>query len=384
MCIYFLRDSIARDLPNYFISSIVTLNKLYLLFSIFYVDFVVSTTHNSRGLVPQENDPNTRYICKGILGEHAACLCNEDEQEVACINAQFVDTGVFQYANSHYSNLRRVTFHGNNFQDLPDEPLFGDTKYSSMNVLNISANYIVNLHSNALKAVPNIQVLDLSNNEIVLTETNIDFLTHTPRLTHLYLRRAFTSVINRTQQFDLLMRMFRKANLKHLKVLDLSYNYFNVVPYDLPCPFPSISKLDLRQNVLRTVSMNTSCLESVDMIDLSRNHFRQLDEKFRKEFANFLPPHSLLLRNSFHCDCNSNDWVQWVRSTDVIREKNLLTCARSSPADFTGARLVEVPLHRLNCDTDLESNGLLNDRRFSWTLIILATFLCRFVPFFHS
>uniref|UniRef100_A0A915DDL7 Uncharacterized protein n=1 Tax=Ditylenchus dipsaci TaxID=166011 RepID=A0A915DDL7_9BILA len=83
-----------------------------------------------------------------------------------------------------FSSLARVTFHGNNFQDLPDEPLFGETTYTSLNVLNISANYIVNLHSDALKAVPNIQVLDLSNNEIVLDEDNVDFLIHTPKLTH--------------------------------------------------------------------------------------------------------------------------------------------------------------------------------------------------------
>uniref|UniRef100_A0A915DD00 Uncharacterized protein n=1 Tax=Ditylenchus dipsaci TaxID=166011 RepID=A0A915DD00_9BILA len=60
------------------------------------------SSHNSRGLIQQENDPNTRYLCKGPLGEFAACQCNDDEHEVACINAQFVDTGVFQYINSHY------------------------------------------------------------------------------------------------------------------------------------------------------------------------------------------------------------------------------------------------------------------------------------------
>lgn len=42
----------------------------------------------------------------------------------------------------------------------------------------------MNLNSNALRSVPNVQVLDLSNNEIVLTEKDVDFLTHTPKLTH--------------------------------------------------------------------------------------------------------------------------------------------------------------------------------------------------------
>lgn len=44
-------------------------------------------------------------------------------------------------------------------------------------------NISVNLNSNALKGLPNLRVLDLSNNEIVLKESDVDFLTHTPRLT---------------------------------------------------------------------------------------------------------------------------------------------------------------------------------------------------------
>ena len=41
----------------------------------------------------------------------------------------------------------------------------------------------MNLNANALKGLPNLRVLDLSNNEIVLKESDVDFLTHTPHLT---------------------------------------------------------------------------------------------------------------------------------------------------------------------------------------------------------
>ncbi len=55
------------------------------------------------------------------------------------------------------------------------------------------------------------------------------------------------------------------------KLLDLSYNYWSTVPYSLPCTFPSISKIDLRQNLLRSVEMNSSCLtDTINTIDLSR------------------------------------------------------------------------------------------------------------------
>ncbi|EYB93112.1 hypothetical protein Y032_0186g1084 [Ancylostoma ceylanicum] len=299
-----------------------------------------------------QEDPNLQYLCRGSLSDYAACQCKEDEGEVACINAQFVDTDVFFNLNAHYKSLQKVTFHGNNFQDLPSTSLFGSVSHSRLHTLNISANYIVNLNSNALKGLPNLRVLDLSNNEIVLKESDVDFLTHTPRLTELYLRRAFTATINRTVQFDLMMRMFKKANLKYLEVLDLSYNFLQSVPFELPCPFPSLTSLDLRQNFLKNLVVNGSCLTKVRSVDLSRNQFYSLTSSFR-HLASSAQPDTYVLRNPFHCDCKSNDYVTWVRSTDVIRDKHTLVCDRASPRNFVGARLVEVPLHKLDCSVNL-------------------------------
>lgn len=90
--------------------------------------------------------------------------------------------------------IRKLIFHGNNFQDLPDSPLFGSVVHEDLQVLNISANYIVNLHNNALKGAPNIKVLDLSNNEIVLNKDNINFLSHTPRITQVTLVNWFLNL----------------------------------------------------------------------------------------------------------------------------------------------------------------------------------------------
>ncbi|KAE9552026.1 hypothetical protein FO519_004751 [Halicephalobus sp. NKZ332] len=320
-------------------------------------------------------DPNSRFICKGQLGDFAACTCIDATNEISCINAQFVDADVFLHLNGHYKTINKITFHGNNFQDLPDRALFGEVEHHSLHTLNLSANYIVNLNSHALQGMPNIRVLDLSNNEIVLRPQDTDFLSHTPLITHLYLRRSFTSSVNRTKQFDLLMRLFSNANLVNLQYLDLSYNFLTSVPYTLACPFPSLSGLDLSQNLFQTISMNTTCLQGVDVIDLSRNHFRELDENFRRNFANYLPAETLIMRNSFHCNCHSAEYIQWIRSTNSIKEKNMLTCARASPANFMGARLVEVPLHKLDCSVKLTSNQGSGLDIFLVLPLIIAKFL---------
>lgn len=88
--------------------------------------------------------------------------------------------------------VRRVTFHGNNFVELPFTALFGESHiHERLEMLNISANYIVKLHPNSLRGMPNLRILDMSNNEIVLKDDDIAFLTHVPKLQQLFLRRAF-------------------------------------------------------------------------------------------------------------------------------------------------------------------------------------------------
>ncbi|VDK55271.1 unnamed protein product [Anisakis simplex] len=265
-----------------------------------------------------DEDPNSRFLCQGSLSDFAACQCREEDSELSCINAQFVDTDVFLHVNNHYRHLRKVTFHGNNFQDLPDSALFGQNVHQNLEVLNISANYIVNLHSNALQGMPNLLVLDISNNEIVLKDDDINFLSHTPKLKQLYLRRAFTLLVNRTIQFALMMRMFRTAQLKELTYIDLSYNYLTSVPYDIACPFPSLRYVDLRQNFLQTLNVNASCMLNVETLDLSRNHFRRLDDTFRNGIGSELREKSILLRNSFYCNCESVDYISWIKKSKTV------------------------------------------------------------------
>ncbi|KAF8386668.1 lron-3 [Pristionchus pacificus] len=318
-------------------------------------------------------DPNSRFICEGQLAEYAACQCNEAEGDVSCINAQFVDTNIFASLGSYYKGLNRITFHGNNFQDLPTGSLFGSSAsyFSGLDTLNISANYIVNLHSNALQGLDNLRTLDLSNNEIVLHDSDMGFLSKTPRLNELFLRRAFTMTSNRSTQFDMMMKMFEKAKLEKLEVLDLSYNFLSSIPFDLPCPFPRLTRLDLRQNFLTNFVVNETCLANIRTIDLSRNQMHSLDAPFR-QLANNLRDDSLILKNSFYCDCKSGDWIRWLRSTKVIREKGSLICDRASPSTYKGTRLVEVPIDKLDCSIDVWNDNAASSFSVILTLLLVS------------
>lgn len=157
-----------------------------------------------------------------------------------------------------------------------------------------------------------------------------------------------------------MQRIFDSANLDELQLLDLSYNYFRSLPYDLPCAFRSLTHLDLRQNMLETMNINVTCLQRIETIDLSRNHFHTLSMEFRRTIANQLPDYSLVMRNSFYCDCTSHAYISWLRSNAKIRDKDALTCARASPVEFVNARLVDVPIELLDCTVSMTTNVAAN------------------------
>lgn len=202
------------------------------------------------------------------------------------------------------------------------------------------------------------RILDLSNNEIVLKEEDIGFLSHTRKLMRLYLRHAFNQSVNRTIQFELMERMFEDARLDKLTELDLSYNFFKTLPYNLGCHFPALTHLSLRQNLLETVELNVSCLQRLETLDLRTNLMHTLSHDFRKNFANSLPDYSLVLANQFHCDCNSHAYISWIRSTHKIRDKDSFKCARASPELYVGTKLTDVPLEKLDCSVKLTGSGV--------------------------
>ncbi|VDO74791.1 unnamed protein product [Onchocerca flexuosa] len=101
----------------------------------FFLAFCAFGAVKAKRQTISEEDPNSRFQCQGSLSDYVACQCREQESELSCINAQFVDTNVFLHVNNHYRHLRKVTFHGNNFQDLPNRPLFGENEHTNLEVI---------------------------------------------------------------------------------------------------------------------------------------------------------------------------------------------------------------------------------------------------------
>lgn len=268
------------------------------------------------------------------------CQCNETR--VSCVNAQMTDTDLFLHLND-YPNVVSVTFHGNNFEELPARVL-GTTEYIQLRYLNLSANYFVKVDAGAFLHMPNLVSLDLSQNEMRFDELDVDLLSPLPKLQELRLRKAFPrSMPNASQQMDLFRRMLQKAKLTKLRLLDMSYNELERIPERLGCTVPNLEILLLMGNSFRFFHADISCYKSLKKLDLSDNYFARLDQRFMR-FCDQLPRNAISLqRNPFVCDNRSRDFIEWLRTTPAVQDKTLIMC-QLGPDDGCRIRVLDKSL----------------------------------------
>jgi hypothetical protein len=324
---------------------------------------------------------NVSNGCNGLY--RSPCVCTQTSIE--CINAQYTDSDLFLTVAVHFPYLERATYKGNNFRNLP-AAIFGHVMngMQRLEMLNISSNYIVQLHAEALLGVPNLQVLDMSDNEIYLRGNETYFFTHTPYLKKLIWRRALNANLNRSKQVDHLINMLRAANLKHLEHLDISMNGLTHLPYDFGCFLPALKYLNLQANYLTTLHLNSSCLKNIDTLDIRFNEIINIDSQFRTT-ASSMNDYSILAYNRYLCDCNSSTFITWFKTTKKIQDpeaivyvlikymifehfSNICSCFRTSPRQFDHMKMLEIDVKQLDCSTNLTSTANTNYKTTLWSL----------------
>ncbi|VDP22072.1 unnamed protein product [Soboliphyme baturini] len=262
------------------------------------------------------------------------CRCTKTSVE--CINGQFTDTDIFlQISSVHFPQLQLVIFEGNNFVNLPSHMFGPSTSHVHLRSLNLSANYFVVVSENAFHGMRALQTLDLSDNEIILRDSNKDMFKQVPHLKNLLLRKAFRYPVNVTHQMNLLKTILNNANLTDLEHLDLSWNSLDWFPEKLPCSLPRLRHLNLANNNLKTFNFAWRCLQQLTFLAL----------------ADKLPSScTISLRmNPFACDCRSATYIEWLKVTDRVRDVRFLKCYSPQPSVYL-TPLVEVNTRKLVCN----------------------------------
>ncbi|CAG7731111.1 unnamed protein product [Allacma fusca] len=272
---------------------------------------------------------------------------------VNCSNAGITNASFLEFLPTKTAKL---IFTGNNVPVL--EPnLFGKRDYPYLAYIDLSNNHIKEIKGKAFHHVSTVTVLRLNDNEISneSIHDHIRVFSNFFNLRALFLNDAFNDEI---WSLSDLGGIFEESNLTRLEKLHLESNEIGIIrDPKLFCDLISLRELYLRNNHLPDLNIDVDCLPNLSYIDLANNYIRKI------------PPHYALFgllnrvnskgedlrldlsKNPFHCDCELQPFIDWVRNTtyhspDRIHHREKLLCESGLPESNTGL-LIEKLLHEV-------------------------------------
>lgn len=198
-----------------------------------------------------------------------------------------------------------------------------------------------------------------------------------PNLRVLELVNAFNATENITEQIYYLDDLFKISSLTKLRELRLDQNNLSYLPKDLFCYFPQLEQLSLQQNQLSNFGSRPDCLQGLAEIYLQGNRFSYTDSRFMNFVDDLKNLRIITLNdNRWNCDCNLKPFMEWLRDSERVKNKEKTLCYDSLPKDYSGTPLATVPLDKLQCPVD--DSGYIHGVYIVIGLVIvgLCLFLC--------
>ncbi|KAL4657444.1 trophoblast glycoprotein-like [Arapaima gigas] len=208
----------------------------------------------------------------------------------------------------------------------------------------------VQCRNKGLSNIP--QALPVDVEELFITGNNITYVTN----------ESFPIVLHRLTKLHLNTNNIKHigpgtfANLQSLEFLDLSNNKlltFIVGTFS----FPSLRRLNLRNNTIISFEDSTMKSPKLEHLDLRDNVLKVLSNSTILNFTQRTDFSVLLVGNSWVCDCNIEDFVAWLRRSDVVHDKQNLSCL--FPEKFRYVRMLQVNSSELQCSFSGNMEGVL-------------------------
>lgn len=260
------------------------------------------------------------------------CVCSTST--VKCINQD-----LFAIPQPLPTNTKTLFITGNNIARLSAESF--PTRLDQLTDLYLTENKLESLDSMVFNNLPNLRLLDLTNNRI--QSFNATAFPADNMVQELVLSRAF---YNDTYTEELL-NLLQSGALPKLTRLDLSNNKLLVLPGRTFSRLPSLANLTLQNSSI--VSIQDGALRDPPLLelDLRDNILRELSNSTVTDLG--LHP-GLLLRlagNPWRCDCNMKELLVWLKQEDQVQDLQNLTCA--DPEELRRHPLVLVEEAQLQC-----------------------------------
>ncbi|XP_063054356.1 trophoblast glycoprotein b isoform X2 [Engraulis encrasicolus] len=238
---------------------------------------------------------------------------------------------------------------GNNITRLTTDSF--PKRLAQLTEVHLTGNHIEEIESGVFYNVPNLSLLDLSDNRIRSVSGEAFAADNT--LLSLNLSKSLYSYSYTGE----LTRLFNNSTPK-LSKLDLSNNKMVFLPDSMFTGLPDLAFLDLRNNSIVSVSSETFRNPLLGVLDLRDNALREMSNGTLFDFsANPTLTDIRITDNPWLCDCNIIDMQDWLRKSHQVLDKQSITC--DGPDYLKGRLLLQVEPSQLSCNYNGELEGVL-------------------------
>ncbi|XP_027004524.1 trophoblast glycoprotein b [Tachysurus fulvidraco] len=206
--------------------------------------------------------------------------------------------------------------------------------------LYLSDNRIEQVDPGVFDNMPRLRFLDLSNNNIL--NFSADAFPENNMLQVLNLSRSLYNL----SYADVFCNLLKHAVPK-LSNLILANNDLVVLPDDMLTSLSHLTTLDLKNNSLISITNVNFQKKTLISLDLRNNALKVLSNGTLNEFNQIPGLQLYLLGNPWVCDCNNEDMVMWLQSSDIVVDKQNLTCIQ--PDNLRSNQLLHLKHSELQC-----------------------------------
>ncbi|XP_054845433.1 trophoblast glycoprotein [Eublepharis macularius] len=267
-----------------------------------------------------------------------ACNCSETARTVTCINQNLTEV-----PRDLPRYVRDLLLTGNRISGLQPDTFFSQPPLE-LSHLSLSGNGLEWVGEDALAGLPSLKQVDLSHN-LLSSFSSVAFGNASSPLEELNLSDSLYNSSNVT----LIAELLQQGTFPNLKRLDLSDNHLHFLPAEMFSSLPNLQHLNLHNSSLVGLyNVDFSNLRQLQSLNLSDNSLKCLRNSTIFQLRRLPQLSSLdLSRNTWVCDCQIEDLVNWLKESNLVVAKGTLKC--SYPNEMWGRPLVTLSFSDLDC-----------------------------------